>query len=157
MPGINCKIKENNIKINHLLYMDDAKLFAPDQDSLDDVFTIFKHLLKTLGYDLNLDKSYSNTEIQDLRKLEYKNTIKYLGIHENCLGKNTSITIEIVTNKIIERIEKLCKTNLNERKLFEAINQYAISVINYNIGILDLNEADLENINLKIRKTLTKL
>lgn len=104
IPGINCKIQEKEIKINHLLYIDDAKLFAPDQETLNDIFTIFKHLSKTIGYDLNLDKCYSNTEIQDLHKLEYKNTIKYLGIHENCLGKNTKITLEGVTIKIIERI-----------------------------------------------------
>ncbi|TBU03776.1 hypothetical protein CWI39_0907p0010 [Hamiltosporidium magnivora] len=64
---------------------------------------------------------------------------KYLGIIEDSRGIPTRSSFEEVQSKLISRVERLCHTRLNAKNLFSAINQHAISLINYHIGVLRLN------------------
>jgi hypothetical protein len=59
-----------------------------------------------------------------------------------------------VRNEIIKRTRRLCETHLNSRNLFKSINEYAISVINYHIGILKLEPSDFKKLDDEIRKVL---
>ncbi|KAG0442732.1 hypothetical protein DMUE_0047 [Dictyocoela muelleri] len=149
-------INDKKINVNHLLYMDDAKLFAYDEKVINLFYSQFKNSLNSIGFYLNEEKSQGNIKLETLPITKSENNIKYLGIHENCLGKNEKITCQSVKDKIFQRIESLCSTELNAKNLFEAINQFAIPVMNYHIGILNIPEREYENINLEIRKILTK-
>ncbi|KAF9758205.1 hypothetical protein NGRA_3244 [Nosema granulosis] len=54
------------------------------------------------------------------------------------------------------RIDKPCKTNLNGVNLFRAINEHAISVINYHIGLIKLEPEEFEKLDQEIRQILIK-
>ncbi|TBT97893.1 hypothetical protein CWI37_2017p0010 [Hamiltosporidium tvaerminnensis] len=49
-----------------------------------------------------------------------------------------------VQSKLISRVERLCHTRLNAKNLLSAINQHAISLINYHVGKNINEESDLE-------------
>lgn len=50
----------------------------------------------------------------------------------------------------------MCKKQLFSRNLFKAINTYAIPVLTYSFGIIKWSQTDINNIEIKTRKTLTK-
>ncbi|KAL6120540.1 hypothetical protein NUSPORA_02711 [Nucleospora cyclopteri] len=54
------------------------------------------------------------------------------------------------------RVERLCQTKLNGRNLFKAVNEHAISLVNYYIGILKLEPDDYARLDNEIRTILTK-
>ncbi|TBU13544.1 hypothetical protein CWI38_0400p0050 [Hamiltosporidium tvaerminnensis] len=56
----------------------------------------------------------------------------------------------------IPTLERLFHTRLNAKKLFSAINQHAISLINYHIGVLRLEPADFSQLDDAGRAVLVK-
>ena len=54
------------------------------------------------------------------------------------------------------RTEALCNTRLNGKNLISAINEHAISLINYYTGLLKLEPNDFSQIDFKIRQILNK-
>ncbi|KAL6120310.1 hypothetical protein NUSPORA_02974 [Nucleospora cyclopteri] len=54
------------------------------------------------------------------------------------------------------RVERLCQTKLNGRNLFKAVNEHAISLVNYYIGIIQLEPNDYARLDNEIRTILTK-
>ncbi|TBU10662.1 hypothetical protein CWI38_1622p0010, partial [Hamiltosporidium tvaerminnensis] len=81
---------------------------------------------------------------------------KYLGIIEDSRGIPTLSSFEEVQSKLISRVERLCHTRLNAKNLFSAINQHAISLINYHIGVLRLEPADFSKLDDAVRAVLLK-
>jgi hypothetical protein len=67
--------------------------------------------------------------------LEGIENYKYMGIVETACSSISSETFMKVRNEIIKRTRRLCETHLNSGNLFKRINEHAISVINYHIGI----------------------
>ncbi|KAF7675363.1 hypothetical protein TCON_2719, partial [Astathelohania contejeani] len=51
---------------------------------------------------------------------------------------------------------RLCESNLNSKNLFKAINEHAISLVNYHIGLQHLEPADFLKLEHKIRQILIK-
>ena len=52
--------------------------------------------------------------------------------------------------------EKICKPSLNGKNTIKAINEYALSVINYHVGAILLEYADYLMIDDEVRKMLVK-
>ena len=111
-----------------------------------------------MGLELNKEKSATNTIIcqEDAKLLEGIEGYKYLGIIESKESIPTRQTFEKIKNEICRRVEKLCQRSLNAVNLFQAINQYAISVMNYHVGVLKLEPKDFEEIDSLIRNILMK-
>ncbi|TBT98051.1 guanylate kinase, partial [Hamiltosporidium magnivora] len=86
---------------------------------------------------INKEKSATNdTCCEDTATLlQGVSVYKYLGIIEDSRRIPTRSSFEEVQNKLISRVERLCHTRLNAKNLFSAINQHAISLINYHIGV----------------------
>ncbi|XP_029654738.1 uncharacterized protein LOC115228247 [Octopus sinensis] len=55
------------------------------------------------------------------------------------------------------RIEKLSETKLNSVNLFKAVNEHALSLCNYYIGLIDLEPCEFEEIDKLVRKILMNL
>jgi hypothetical protein len=53
-------------------------------------------------------------------------------------------SFEKVKTEIIKRTERICMTKMNGKNMFRAINEHALSVINYHIGLLKLEPADFQ-------------
>ncbi|TBU10083.1 hypothetical protein CWI38_2036p0010, partial [Hamiltosporidium tvaerminnensis] len=112
---------------NHLLFIDDLKLFAKDISSLSAITGEAKEFLEVIGLEINKEKSATNdTCCEDTATLlEGVSVYKYLGIIEDSRGIPTRSSFEEVQSKLISRVERLCHTRLNAKKLFSAINQHA--------------------------------
>ncbi|KAF7683849.1 hypothetical protein TCON_0960 [Astathelohania contejeani] len=53
-------------------------------------------------------------------------------------------------------MNRLCNSNLNSKNMFKAINEHAISLVNYHIGLQHLKPADFLKLNHEIRQALIK-
>ncbi|TBU05897.1 hypothetical protein CWI36_0556p0010 [Hamiltosporidium magnivora] len=106
-----------------------------------------------IGLVINKEKSASNdTCCEDTATLlEGISVYKYLGIKEDSRGIPTRSSFEEVQSKLISRVERLCHTRLNAKNLFSAINQHAISLINYHLGLDDAVRAVLVKNKLHLR------
>ena len=65
-------------------------------------------------------------------------------------------TVEKIVKSIESRVETLCKTRLNAKNLIRAVNEYAISQINYFIGIMEMEPDKFKSIDDGIRSILIK-
>ncbi|TBU09137.1 hypothetical protein CWI36_0058p0050, partial [Hamiltosporidium magnivora] len=108
-----------------------------------------KEFLEVIGLEINKEKSPTNdTFCEDTATLlEGVSVYKYLGIIEDSRGIPTRSSFEEVQRKLISRVERLCHTRLNAKNLFSAINQHAISLINYHIGIVRLEPAGFSKLD----------
>ncbi|TBU11702.1 hypothetical protein CWI38_1075p0020 [Hamiltosporidium tvaerminnensis] len=75
---------------------------------------------------------------------------------EDSRGIQTRNSFEEVQSKLLSGVERLFHTRLNAKKLFSAINQHAISLINYQIGVLRLEPADFSKLDKAVRTVLVK-
>ena len=141
---------------NHLLFVDDLKLMAESDEVLKMLMEETKEFFKTIGLEMNKDKSATNTEAcaEDATLLEGIQSYKYLGITETACSNISEDSFMKVRNEIIIRIRRLCETKLNSKNLFKGINEHAISVINYHIGVLKLEPSDFIKLDDEIRKVL---
>ncbi|TBU10839.1 hypothetical protein CWI38_1520p0010, partial [Hamiltosporidium tvaerminnensis] len=68
-------------------------------------------------------------------EINKENVYKYLGILEDSRRIPIRSSFEDVQSKLIARVLRLFHTRLNVKNQFSAINQHAISLINYHIGL----------------------
>ncbi|TBU09088.1 reverse transcriptase, partial [Hamiltosporidium tvaerminnensis] len=133
-------------------------LLAKDSSTLSAMTGEEKEFLEVIGLEINKEKSATNdTCCEDTATLlEGVSVYKYLGIIEDSRGIPTRSSFEEVQSKPISRVERLCHTRLNAKNLFSAINQHAISSINYHIGVLRLEPADFSKLDDAVRAVLVK-
>jgi hypothetical protein len=79
---------------------------------------------------------------------------KYLGITEDSASSVTPESLNKIKAEMIKRVRSLCATKLNAKNLFKAINEHAISLINYHIGVLKLGPDDFVRIDDAVRSVL---
>ncbi len=117
-----------------------------------------KKFFKAVGLEVNREKSATNCSgcEDDAVLLEGSQGYKYLGITEDPSSTIKRETFEKVKTEIIKRTEKLCMTKLSGKNMFKAINEHAISVINYHIGLLKLEPADFRSLDFEIRQVLIR-
>jgi len=141
---------------NHLLFIDDLKLMAESEEVLKMLMEETKAFFKAIGLEMNKEKSATKTETcaKDATLLEGISSYKYLGITETANSSISEESFMKVRNEIIKRIRRLCETKLNSKNLFKGINEHAISVINYHIGVLKLEPTDFSKLDDDIRKVL---
>ena len=141
---------------NHLLFVDDLKLIAESDEVLKMLMEETKEFFKAIGLEMNKDKSATNTEActEDATLLEGIQGYKYLGITETALSSISEESFKKIRDEIIKGTKRLCETNLNSKNLFKGINEHAISVINYHIGILKLEPKEFKSLDDEIRKVL---
>nr|CAH7731196.1 unnamed protein product [Callosobruchus chinensis] len=162
--------KVNQHKINHLLYMDDLKLYAATEVQL-------RELLRTTGVctsDVRMEFAMSKCKALHINKGQWKNhpeqeivagqtldnmdkneTYKYLGFNQSVKIDHTQVKGQL-TQEFRDRLIRLLKTKLNSRNLTKAINTFAIPVLTYSFGIIKWSHTDIETIHILIQTQLTK-
>ncbi|MCB1712868.1 MAG: hypothetical protein KDH96_10425 [Candidatus Riesia sp.] len=115
-----------------------------------------KEFFSTIGLEMNKEKSATNTEVcsEDALLIEGTSSYKYLGIIENPDSSVAVESFEKIRDEILKRVQRLCETKLNAKNLFKAINEHAISVINYHIGVLKLEPEQFSRLDDDIRNIL---
>ncbi|XP_029657681.1 uncharacterized protein LOC115231938 [Octopus sinensis] len=144
---------------NHLLFIDDLKIFALKQDTLLKMMEAVNGFFKIVGLEMNSEKSASNLEsLPCCKTIDGINGYRYLGVLEDG-GSNVlkNRVMDSILENVKKRITMLSKTKLNSVNLFRAINEYALSLYNYYIGLINIEPSEFDDIDRQIRQLLTSL
>jgi hypothetical protein len=162
------KLKADLQGINHLLYMDDLKIFARNEKDL----TALLNTVKIFSKDINMEFGLEKCATMSLKRGALKNqkpielfdgeTIdpitgdgyKYLGVIEGDNIKHTEMKTR-VQKEYFYRLRLLLNSKLNGENLMRAINAWAVPVIIYTAGIVNWSDENLKEIDRGTRKNLT--
>ena len=157
-----------NEKMCHLLFMDDLKIYAANDQQLTSLIKIVKIFSDDIGMAFGIDKCNKMTIIrgkvkpsdgitldnEEIKALNNEQYYKYLGFNERqSIEKSTKGKLQ---QEYFTRVKKILKTELNSKNTINAINTYAIPSLSYGFQIIDWSITDLENIDRSTRKLLQK-
>jgi Reverse transcriptase (RNA-dependent DNA polymerase) len=156
LPRIQIRTKTDEKDLNHLLFIDDIKLYARIKADLERLLEATVNVLQAIGLRINVAKSATNyeTDSPHAQEIGKDGSYKYLGVHEDCDNRISSKTKQGIQDEMLNRIRKLCTTSLSSRNLFQAINEYALSVLNYHIALVDYTQEEFEELDRKVRTLL---
>jgi hypothetical protein len=155
-------------KINHLLYMDDLKLFSKKEEDLNTLVNTVQIFSQDIRMEFGFDKcamivvrrgktvhskgiEIEGSLIPDIS--DESQSYKYLGIPQ----QHTNIEEKAkhkATAEYKRRLKQILKSKLNAKNKIEAINSYAIPVINYTAGVVKWTVAETSELNRTTRKIL---
>lgn len=154
-------------KINHLVYMDDLKLYAASKNKLNELIQIVAKFSSDIQMKFGIDKCrflsihagrMINTQEQGPMAIEPMSTdelYKYLGVMQSKQVAHSEMKKRLQT-EFKSRLHKLMKSKLNGKNLVKAVNTYAIPAITYSFGIIKWTQTDLRNLQRTIRTTMTQ-
>ena len=161
--------KINDITVNHLLYMDDLKIYSKsdrEMESLLNTVRIFSSDIhmefgfgKCAQVTINKGKLTTSKNInlslgKQLRQLEIDEAYKYLGIQQS--STNHSQVVKTTTMaEYNRRVRAVLKSKLSGGNQISAINTYAVPVVTYTAGIIDWTKEELRQMDTKTRKKMT--
>ena len=156
----------DGVKINHLLFMDDLKLFGKNEKEVDSLVSTVKMISKDIGMEFGINKC--GTATMKRRKLIKSNGIKlsngetinevdekgykYLGILELDRVKGKEIKEEVLKAEYLRRAKLVMRSKLHGRNKIKATNTWAVSLMRYGAGIIKWNNEELQAIDWKTRK-----
>lgn len=155
-------------RINHLLFMDDLKLYASNKNQLES-------LISTVSFfsnDIRMEFGLSKCAILELKRGRQVTTegidlgdegiireadptgYKYLGVLQldQILEKQMKHKIK---EEYHRRVKKLCRSKLNSGNLIDGINSWAVGVVRYSAGIIAWTKEELREMDRKTRKILS--
>ncbi|KAF7679734.1 hypothetical protein TCON_2468 [Astathelohania contejeani] len=111
-----------------------------------------------IGLEINRKKSATNDSQCEntATRLDGTRVYKYLGIIEDYSSNIMRESFEKVRRELLAKVNRLCNSYLNLKNLFKAINEHAISLVNYHVGLQHLEPADFLKFDHEIRQTLIK-
>ncbi|XP_047501775.1 uncharacterized protein LOC125047544 [Penaeus chinensis] len=157
-------------RVSHLLYMDDLKLFAKDDGQLDQELGIVKTFSDDIQMEFGLEKcakatirkgklvSGPNAKLKgetEIRNLDQEEVYKYLGVDQSD-GIQHRLMKEKIRKEYYRRVRLILDTELNAKNKMHAINSLAVPVPQYSFGIIDWREIEIQEMDRKTRKLLTK-
>ena len=155
-------------RINHLLYMDDLKLYARNSNELTSLMHCVRIFSDNICMSFGVEKcarvsvhrgKLKESEIlclpdgQSIRSLEYGESYKYLGVLQSNDVHHHDAMLRI-QKEYIRRVKAILKSQLNSRHMFLAINLYAVPVIRYAAGVLKWTKSCSNELDRKTRKLL---
>lgn len=154
--------------VNHLLYMDDLKLYGKNEKQIDTLINTVRIFSSDIGMEFGIDKCAvlvmkrgklvlcDGIDMPDgniIREVE-ETGYKYLGVLEADDLKHAAMK-EVMSKEYFRRIRKILKSKLNGGNVVNAINSRAVSIIRYSAGIVKWTKDDLKKLDRKTRKLLT--
>jgi len=156
-----------NYKINHLLYMDDLKIFAHNENEITTLVKEVQQFSQDIGMEFGINKcgvlNIKNGRVTHTDGIEVGENIiknietdgyKYLGILEYDNIKHEDMKAKI-KREYLKRIRAILKSELNGGNTIKAINTWAIPVLRYSAGIIDWTKLEQQKIDRKTRKLMT--
>ena len=157
-----------SVNVNHSLFVDDLKLYATLMNNLKLLLDIITKFSKDNGMTFGLAKcaymyiergkrkslgkkiDINRTEISEL---EEGDMYKYLGVDEGiCFGG--PLNKEKIRKAFLRRTRKIWESELHSRNKVTACNTFALPVLTMPVGVLDWNEQELKDLDVKTRKYL---
>ena len=155
-------------KLNHLLFMDDLKLFGKNEEQIDSLVNTVHIFSTDIGMEFGLRKCGVVTlkrgklarcegiELPDgkvMKEVEQEG-YTYLGIVELDKIKEKEME-EKITREYKRRLRLILKSKLNGRNKITAMNTWAVAIFRYGAGILDWKGCELKSVDRTTRKTMT--
>ena len=159
---------KKHIKLNHLLFMDDLKLFGKGENEINSLAQTVHVFSKDIGMEFGMKKcgmllmnrgkvvSSEGIELSDgevMKDIE-ENGYKYLGVIEYDRIKETEMK-ESFGKEYERRLKLVLKSKLNGKNKIKAINVWAVSVMRYGAGIINWNKEEIQKMDRKTRKIMT--
>ena len=159
------QIEKGFSRINHLMFMDDIKLFGRGAKEIDTLVQTVRIVSGDIRMEFGIEKCAlvniqkgkvtrtkgiqlpDGNNIKDINKIGYK----YLWIIEGEKIKHQDMKIK---KEYIKRLRAMLKSKLNSENTVKAINTWAVPVISYSTGIVDWKNSKPCNMNRKTRKAL---
>ncbi len=155
-------------KLNHLLFMDDLKLFGKNEEQIDSLVNTVHVFSTDIGMEFGLRKcgvltlkrgkiarcegiELPNGEV--MKEVE-KEGYTYLGIVELDKIKENEIKEKII-REYKRRLRLILKSKLHGRNKITAMNTWAVAIFRYGAGILDWKGSELQSLDRTTRKTMT--
>ena len=155
------KLSRSQEKINHLMYMDDIKLFTKNEKELETLIHTVRIYSQDIGMEYGIEKcarrvmksgkrhltdgiELSNQD--KIRTLAENETYKYLGILEADTIKQVEMKDKIL-KEYLRRTRKLLETKLCCRNLIKEINIWAVSLVRYSGPFLKWTRDELRQMN----------
>ena len=160
-------LEKNGPTLNHLLFMDDLKVFARTEDQVESLVSCVWLCCKDIGMEFGLAKCAvlvmergkwkkgsginlpSGESIGDPEASGYK----YLGILEldSIQGRQMK---ESVSETYFKRLKLLLKSKLNARNLIMGINCWAVACVRYSAAIVGWTKEELQKVDRDTRKMM---
>ena len=137
------KLSKSQEKINHLMYMDDIKLFAKNEKELETLIHAVRIYSQGIGMEFGIEKCAilvmksrkrhmtDGMELPNHNRigtLEENETYKYLGILEADTIKQVQMK-DMIRKDYLRRTRKLLETKLSSRNLIKGINTWAVPLV----------------------------
>ena len=159
---------KKEFSLNHLLFMDDLKLYGKSEEQIDSLVRTVHILSTDIGMEFGIRKCgiiiLKRGNIVRCQGIELPNgeTMKeveqegytYLGIVELDKIKENEMK-EKTIKEYKRRLRLILKSKLNGKNKITAINTWAVAIFRYGAGIIDWKESELKSIDGKTRKMLT--
>ena len=139
----------DKVRINHLLFMDDLKLYGKNENQIDTLV----NTVRVFSDDIRMEFGISKCAIlimkrgkivkcdgivmpgNEIMKGLEEEGYKYLGILEIDNVKHEEMK-EKLKKEYIRRVRSILKSKLNGGNIIQAINARAVSIIRYGAGII---------------------
>ena len=162
------KLSRSQEKINHLMYMDDIKLFTKNEKELETLIHAVRIYSQDIGMEFGIEKcamlvmKSGKRHMTDRMELPNHDEIRTLGENENYkyLGILEADTIKQVEMKdkirkeYLRRTRKLLETKLSSRNLIKVINTRAVPLIRYSGPFLKRTRDDFRQMDQRTRKLM---
>ena len=152
-------------KINHLLFMDDVKLYSKDEKEINYLGPTVRGFSSDIGMDFNISKCAvlvlkkrnvarsEGVELPDLRKLqslkEGGEVYKYPGLLEADDIKQESM-IKTLSKKIHKNCQESTQVdNVKDGNIMRALNTWAASLLRYSDEVVSWTRRELMSLHGK--------
>ena len=140
-----CEFSESKEKINHLLFMDDLKLYSRSEKGFDSLVLTVRAFSEDIGMEFGIEKGAMlvmekgkivkpvGIELPDgkvIKSLQEGESYKYLGILEADKFLEEKMKLN-VAREYIRRLRKVLKSKLNGGNLVRGVNTWTVSLIRY--------------------------
>ena len=157
-------------KSNHLMYMDDIKLYVNNEKELETLIYRVRIYSRDIGMEFRIEKcamlvmKNGKQQLTDGMELPNKDKIKTLAEHEtfNYLGilktdtiKQAEMKEKKIQKQYLRRTRKLLKTKLNSRYLIKGINTWAVLLVRYSRPFPKWTRNELKQMDQITRRLMT--
>ena len=156
-------------EINHLLFMDDLKLYSRSEKGLDSLVQTVRVFSEDIGMEFGIEKCAMlviergkivksvGIELPDhriIRSLQEGESYKYLGILEADKFLEEEMKLK-VSKEYFRRLRKVLKSKLSGGNLVKGVNTWAVSLLRYSAAFISWRKCELQAIDRKTRKLFT--
>ena len=163
------KLSRSQDKINHLMCMDDIKLFTKNEKELETLIHAVRIYSQDTGMEFGIKKCAmlvmksgkrhmtDGMELPNhdrIRTLEENETYKYLRILEADTMKQVQMK-DMIRKEYLRRTLKLLETKLTSRNLIKEINTWAVPLVRYSGPFLKRTREEIKQMDQRTRKLMT--